>query len=123
MTTSRTRRRRRHWILLRRLQRGRCFYCGEEMDVGAADHTRMSTFDEVVPRARGGRAVLGNQVLACLVCNAAKRDRAPTPDELDRLAALNASLPQRPIDPVVASVLEELEEMHHDEPDDASCGT
>jgi len=48
----------------------------------------MDTFDEVVPRSRGGRRELTNTVLACLACNMAKGNRLPTDDEVQRLESL-----------------------------------
>lgn len=60
------------------LQGGRCFYCGEP--VGAK-----ATFDHVIPVAYGGIGTPGNVVLAHRRCNQLKRDRLPTPEEIERL--------------------------------------
>jgi 5-methylcytosine-specific restriction endonuclease McrA len=75
---------------LLRLQGGACFYCGEPMSTTAADPLRMDTFDEVVPRSRGGMAIRTNVVLACMGCNRDKGNRMPTAEELDRLHQLLA---------------------------------
>lgn len=48
-------------------QAGLCFYCGK--DCGSNP-----TFDHVVPLSGGGSDVDENKVVACLVCNGAKRD-------------------------------------------------
>jgi 5-methylcytosine-specific restriction endonuclease McrA len=76
---------------LLRLQEGKCFYCGDEMCLTGLDRRRSVTFDEVVPRARGGKQNAANVVLACKQCNEWKDNRLPTQAELSRLAALLAS--------------------------------
>lgn len=60
-------------LLLYRRDQGICAYCGEH--VAARDATR----DHVFPRARGGRDVWENVVLAHQYCNMKKACR--TPDE------------------------------------------
>lgn len=81
-----------------RLQGGRCAYCGDPIAVGdPEDLDKLATWDEVIPRSRGGRRTPGNTVLACLACNARKgsdlweplptiarrRDRARLPYDVD----------------------------------------
>ena len=70
------------------LQGGRCFYCDVEMSTTGADILRMDTFDEVMPRSRGGRREMTNTVLACMACNMAKGNRLPTNDEMQRFKSL-----------------------------------
>jgi 5-methylcytosine-specific restriction endonuclease McrA len=48
-----------------------CQYCGTTLET--ADYT----MDHVVPRARGGKSVWANLVLACIHCNKRKSDRTP----------------------------------------------
>jgi len=48
-----------------------CQYCG------AMPGTQELTIDHVLPRSRGGRTVWSNCVLACVPCNARKRNRTP----------------------------------------------
>ncbi|MDR2196158.1 MAG: HNH endonuclease [Gallionellaceae bacterium] len=59
--------------LLFRRDRGLCAYCGERID------RRHATRDHVLPRARGGKDVWMNVVVACSGCNMRKACR--TPDE------------------------------------------
>lgn len=49
----------------------RCQYCGTKLPM------KRLTFDHVVPRARGGRTVWDNIVMACQGCNARKDDKTP----------------------------------------------
>lgn len=60
-------------LLLYRRDRGICAYCGEHVPA------REATRDHVFPRARGGRDVWENVVLAHRYCNMKKACR--TPDE------------------------------------------
>ncbi len=62
-----------------------CQYCG--MVLQTADYT----IDHVLPRARGGKSVWTNLVLACVRCNKHKSDR--TPQEAGLL------LTQKPVEP------------------------
>lgn len=55
-------------ILLR--DRGRCQYCGRLCS------GKEATIDHVVPRARGGKTVWKNVVLACKPCNGRKGSRS-----------------------------------------------
>jgi 5-methylcytosine-specific restriction enzyme A len=66
----------------RRLQRGRCGYCGRPAPA------RELTMDHRVPLVRGGRSTKGNLVPACKACNTAKKYLVPTEWEayLARLA-------------------------------------
>ena len=73
----RAKRRRRDQLL--REQKGRCYYCGEQM-VGVwrnpFDSPLGMTFDHKVPRAKGGTREGDNLVLAHWQCNQAKGDMA-----------------------------------------------
>lgn len=53
--------------------KGRCQYCGHKIPL------EISTYDHVVPRARGGQTTWDNVVIACEADNARKAAR--TPDE------------------------------------------
>lgn len=50
-----------------------------------------ATIEHVQPRALGGAETWSNEVAACRACNSAKANRAPTEDELARLAELKRS--------------------------------
>lgn len=52
-----------------------CQYCGRKM------RREKLTIDHIVPRSRGGNDSWNNLVLACLECNARKRNRVP--EEVD----------------------------------------
>lgn len=52
-----------------------CRYCGRPVGPDATPYE----IDHVVPRAKGGRTVLSNLVLACRNCNRAKSDQVWTP--------------------------------------------
>jgi 5-methylcytosine-specific restriction endonuclease McrA len=51
--------------------RGRCQYCGRQVTL------TNSTYDHVVPKAKGGKTTWKNIVIACVPCNQHKRDRTP----------------------------------------------
>jgi 5-methylcytosine-specific restriction endonuclease McrA len=72
-------------------QRGRCPYCGALIDISRPRGERPSqcTFDHVRPKARGGKGVVRNKVLAHEVCNRAKARRPPHACELFFLAVTN----------------------------------
>jgi len=63
-------------------QGGRCFLCGEPMSSSS------STFEHLIPRARGGVDEPGNVVLAHRRCNQRKLDEPPTADDVRRLVAM-----------------------------------
>ena len=53
---------------LRRRQRNRCHWCGEQMNSTFLD-PRSVTLDHVIPRADGGGGSTLNLVAACKECN------------------------------------------------------
>ncbi|MFO8048902.1 MAG: HNH endonuclease [Desulfosudaceae bacterium] len=55
----------------RRLDKGRCYYCGRPFPPDQL------TMDHVVPLARGGKTTKGNVVPACKTCNTEKKQRLP----------------------------------------------
>ena len=55
----------------RRLDRGRCHYCGKSFP------PRELTMDHIVPLVRGGKSRKGNVVPACKDCNNKKRHMLP----------------------------------------------
>jgi 5-methylcytosine-specific restriction endonuclease McrA len=86
--------RRQKIAVLRKAQRERCGACGRRvppLDVYCAPANR-PTLDHVVPRAAGGKGILGNLLVMHHHCNALKADRRPTGCELLILAAANARL-------------------------------
>ena len=84
--------RQRRKIALHEQQGGLCAYCDQPITLdGSPRDWFRATFDEVVPRARGGRESLDNQVLACLICNNHKRSFTPSllrkmADRIERVA-------------------------------------
>lgn len=56
---------------LRRINEGKCHYCG--MNVGAKE----LTMDHIVPLSRGGKSKKGNVVAACKECNNKKKYLLP----------------------------------------------
>ncbi len=56
-------------------QGGRCAYCRKEIEIDAEAPDRVATWDEIIPRARGGTKVRWNRVVACLPCNHRKGSR------------------------------------------------
>lgn len=52
-----------------------CFYCGERDG---------DTLDHLLPSSLGGRTTVENTVPSCEPCNAAKKDRLPTTNEMAR---------------------------------------
>src|SRR3972149_1433802 len=64
-----------------------CFYCGVKVHapgrfvqenfqlLGLTSNRPLGSIDHVIPRALGGPDILSNEVIACLSCNAQKRDR------------------------------------------------
>lgn len=90
----RTAGRRQKIAALRKAQRERCGACGGRvppLDVYCAPVNR-PTLDHVIPRAAGGKGILGNLLVMHQRCNALKADRRPTGCELLMLAAANARL-------------------------------
>lgn len=61
---------------MRRLeaQGGKCAYCRRAIELDGEAET-LATWDEIIPRSRGGRPDRWNRVLACLPCNARKANR------------------------------------------------
>jgi 5-methylcytosine-specific restriction protein A len=55
----------------RRIQKGKCHYCGREVGKNAL------TMDHVVPLSRGGKSSKGNLVPACKACNNKKKYLLP----------------------------------------------
>jgi len=55
----------------RRLAKGRCYYCGQQVS------PRELTMDHIVPIARGGKSTKGNVVCACKTCNTQKKHLLP----------------------------------------------
>lgn len=80
-------------LLLWKMQDMRCASCGgfAHLHLGGRHPWRL-TLDEAVPRARGGRRELGNQLVMRKICNEAKADRMPTGCELIWLELVNARL-------------------------------
>ena len=66
-------------------QRGRCFYCYEEL--GVTNHV-----DHVIPRVAIQHDLVWNLVLAHGFCNMQKLDHLPTPRQMTRLADRNEDL-------------------------------
>lgn len=64
-------------------QQGRCFYCGEEMDVGDVH------VDHVIPRQFIRHDEIWNLVLAHALCNERKSDALPSAKYIDRLVVRN----------------------------------
>lgn len=61
----------------------RCFYCREWIAfLKLSTDLHCATVDHFVPLALGGRDNISNVVLACVLCNRRKADRAPTIPEL-----------------------------------------
>lgn len=56
-------------VLLR--DRMSCQYCGKRFD------SQDLTYDHVIPRSQGGTTAWSNIVMACVPCNAKKRDQQP----------------------------------------------
>lgn len=67
-------------------QGGRCFYCDQPFS-----KRRGITRDHLFPRSMGCD-LSGNKVAAHSRCNVAKRDRMPTPEEVDKAGAIYAAL-------------------------------
>lgn len=62
-----------------------CQYCGRKM------RKEKLTIDHVIPKSRGGGEAWGNLVLACLDCNARKRNKIP-----EEVGMLLLRKPQKP---------------------------
>jgi 5-methylcytosine-specific restriction endonuclease McrA len=97
------------------LHDGCCFYCGQRASEASRIPDDFATIDEVVPRSKGGRCELHNQVLACLPCNLMKGGRMPTAIEIERLNARNALLTEPAPSAIIRKVIEELEDMDYDD--------
>lgn len=70
-------------------QGGLCFYCQTKMQrSGAETSKRLATIEHLTPRSDGGRAVVGNVVLACRSCNGHRGTRELTQDEMKRAEGL-----------------------------------
>lgn len=84
-------------MLLWKLQDLRCAGCGAvaRINLGGRHPLRL-TVDEVVPRAKGGLRMLGNQVAMHRACNEAKADRLPNGCEIIMLHLVNARLMSEP---------------------------
>lgn len=79
------------------VQKGVCAGCGKGMRLRGAQHQPWrATTDEVWPRARGGKRLLGNQVAMHRSCNEAKADRMPNGCEIIMLHLVNARLMSEP---------------------------
>jgi 5-methylcytosine-specific restriction endonuclease McrA len=55
----------------RRLAKGKCHYCGQQIPA------KELTMDHVVPISRGGRSTKANVVAACKSCNTKKKQLLP----------------------------------------------
>ena len=55
----------------RRLAKGRCHYCKNEVP------SKELTMDHIVPIARGGKSTRGNVVPCCKTCNTTKKQLLP----------------------------------------------
>lgn len=73
-------------------QNHRCAYCGADVRTGA-------TMEHVIPRARGGRCVWANLVIACRGCNMERRAR-------DAMAFWHARNAPRP--PKISTAMEAI---------------
>lgn len=64
------------------VQRGCCAYCRRPMSLDQDDADTYATWDEVIPRSRGGSLSRYNRVLACRRCNENKGKDLwePSPD-------------------------------------------
>ena len=86
-------RKRRRKMAIWKMQNLRCAGCGERAYPHLGNgHSRQLTIDEVVPRAKGGKRELGNQLVMHQACNAKKADRLPNGCDLIWLALVNARL-------------------------------
>lgn len=63
-------------------QRGRCPYCGDEMDVSGRKRRSYPSREHVKPRHAGHTFQLGNSLLAHAKCNWRKGGRPPFPCEI-----------------------------------------
>jgi 5-methylcytosine-specific restriction endonuclease McrA len=57
---------------LLRKHAGRCYLCGEAVELRDPTSPRYATLDHVVALSRGGRDTLANLALACRRCNEEK---------------------------------------------------
>ncbi len=84
--------RRRRWMLWK-AQDYLCAGCGKRIPENRGFRSPLKmTIDEVVPRSKGGRRVLSNQLVMHRVCNLTKADRMPTGCEKIWLALVDARL-------------------------------
>jgi 5-methylcytosine-specific restriction endonuclease McrA len=56
----------------RKLSKKMCFYCSKEFPLSQL------TMDHIVPIIRGGKTAKSNVVVACKICNSAKKYLLPT---------------------------------------------
>lgn len=56
---------------------GRCYLCGETVNIGDPGSPRYATIDHVIPLSKGGRDHIENCALACATCNQEKADSMP----------------------------------------------
>ena len=56
---------------------GRCYLCGEAVEIGDETSPRYATLDHVVPLSKGGADSIANLALACLECNQRKGASMP----------------------------------------------
>lgn len=76
-----------------------CLYCGRHLKA------KGTTLDHVVPISRGGTHHIGNLALACLLCNAAKRERTPAEWLQDLQQACDRIAARRVISPEITSFI------------------
>lgn len=80
-----------------RAQRGKCFYCPDQLTDQNATKDHLYPFSAIFPdvkrrRSRGG--LNRNKVLSCHDCNRQKSDRLPTQAEVDKYIKLYGHKPK-----------------------------
>lgn len=56
-------------------QSGKCFYCGEMMQISSLQKPLYATFDHVFPKSKGRKWTKDNLVLCHQKCNQIKADK------------------------------------------------
>lgn len=97
---------------LYRVQNSKCFNCGRPLALQRKNGALPPSVnrEHVTPRALGGAKGYPNLALSHVNCNRIKDDQPPTPDQLARLAVINAALTREEI---VSAAAEEIELLHN----------
>ena len=69
-------------LFLYYIQKGRCMYCGKQIDIQELWDANIYDIDHIYPQSKVMDDSIRNRVLTCRTCNAEKSDRYPLKEEI-----------------------------------------